>query len=277
MNTKTKKSPTSKDDARLPGARKVSKVNKHRSFVFYGRSGTGKTTLAATFPGPILLLDVRDEGTDSVADVADLDVKEIEDFDDFEEAYWWLTKHPDVYKTVIVDTVSQLQQLLVKEIGEKVAKKGKKAGDWGSMTQRDWGNVAAKMKEWIINYRDLTKEGMDVVFIAQDRVFNAGEDDDDTDNQISPEVGPALSPAIAKVLNAAVSMIGNTFIRSRIVKKDDKKKPGKKISKEVTEYCLRMGPNSSYVTKVRKPRDIEAPSFIVDPTYEDILEVIKGK
>lgn len=275
MKSTLKKNQTSKRDAGMPGARSVNRVNQHRSFAFYGRSGTGKTTLASTFPGPIILLDIRDEGTDSIADVKDLEVKEIESFDDLEEAYWWLHKdEADKYSTVVIDTVSQLQQLTVKEmIGDK-GRGGKKAGDWGSMTKQDWGAVSAKMKEWIVNFRDLTKLGYQVVFIAQDRVFNLGDDEDVSDDQIAPEVGPALSPAIAKVLNAAVSVIGNTFIRSRIIKKEVKSKK-KRIEK--LDYCLRIGPNSVYVTKVRKPRDIEAPSFIMDPTYEDILDIIKGK
>ena len=37
--------------------------------LLYGRSGTGKTTIAASFPTPLLLLDIREKGTDSVANV----------------------------------------------------------------------------------------------------------------------------------------------------------------------------------------------------------------
>jgi len=260
-------------DKGMPGARDVARVGEFRSFAFYGKSGTGKTTLAASFPGPAILLDIRDEGTDSVADVKGLQVREIETFEDFEDAYWWLEKDEgERYKTVIIDTVSQLQQLVVKEVGEKKNKKD--AGDWGTLTQRDWGDIAARMKEWIINYRDLTKFGYQVVFIAQDRVFNLGDDEDAGDDQIAPEVGPALSPAIAKVLNAAVSVIGNTFIRSRVVAKEVK---GKKKKENKIDYCLRIGPNPVYITKVRKPKSIEAPAFIINPTFGDILEVIKGE
>lgn len=270
-----KKSISKGDSGDMPGARSIDKLNKHRSFAFYGKSGTGKTTLASTFPGPIILLDIRDEGTDSVSDVPGIRAREIEDFDDFEDAYLWLKKDKaNRYKTVVVDTVSQLQQLAVAEIVGEKGRGGKKAGDWGSMTKQDWGSVSGKMKEWLVNYRDLTKSGYQVVFIAQDRVFNMGDEEETPDNQIAPEVGPALSPAIAKVLNASVSVIGNTFIRSKIVVKEVK---GKKKKTEKIEYGLRLGPSSVYITKVRKPRDIEAPAYIVDPTYEDILEVIKGK
>ncbi len=259
---------------RAPGARAV-EVAEYRSFVFYGRSGTGKTTLACSFPSPILLLDIKDEGTDSVSDVKDVDVREIEDTDDIEEMYYWLKKHPNAYKTVIIDTVSMWQNMVITELVGDKGRKGKAAGDWGSMTQKNWGKVAGVMKEWLVNYRDLAKElEINVVFIAQDRVFNMSDDENDRDDQIAPEVGPALSPAVAKVLNAAVSVIGNTFIRTR---KKIKEVKGKKIKEEVQEYCLRIGPNPSYVTKVRKPKSVAAPAFIADPTYEDVLELIKGE
>lgn len=265
---------TSKPD-RMPGASRV-EVNDFRSWVFYGRSGTGKTTLACSFPSPIILLDIKDEGTDSVADVKGLDVREIEDQDEMEEAYYWLKKHPRAYKTIVIDTVSMWQQMVISELVGDTGRKGKKAGDWGSMTQKDWGKVAGVMKEWLVNYRDLAKElEVNVVFIAQDRVFNmSDEEDEGRDDQIAPEVGPALSPAVAKILNAAVSVIGNTFIRTKRIKKEEK---GKIKKEEKQEYCLRIGPNPSYVTKVRKPKSVAAPSFIADPSYEDIMELIKGE
>lgn len=265
---------TSKD--RMPG-RAVDSLRKHRSYVFYGRSGTGKTTLASTFPTPILLLDIKDEGTDSISDLMDkgkVEAREIATFDEFEDMYWWLKDHPKEFATVVIDTASQLQQLIMLELGEGKKKKDRQIGDWGSMTKRDWGDVAALLKEWFINYRDLTKDGMEVVFIAQDRIFNFDEDNDSAAGEIDPEVGPQLMPSVAKVLNASVSMIGNTFIR---IKPKMKEVRGKKKRIDETRYCLRIGPSAAYVTKVRKPRGVEAPAFIEDPTYEAILDIIKGE
>ncbi|MGE0366910.1 MAG: AAA family ATPase [Phycisphaerales bacterium] len=253
-----------------PRVKPVSQVKRGRSFVIYGRSGTGKTTLGCSFPGDILLLDIRDEGTDSVADVDGLMVSEIESFEDAWDMYFWLLDHPKRYKTIILDTVSQLQSMAVQEYSEKNKKKGKRnAGDWGTLSQRDWGDIAGQMKELLIAYRDLSKKGMNVVFIAQDRAFNF--DDDEGDSELVPEIGPALSPAVAKTLNAAVNVIGNTFIRTKTITKEVK---GKKKKIERIEYCLRIGPNPLYVTKVRKPKSVEVSSFISNPTYDDLLEVI---
>lgn len=251
-------------------------IKKSKSFVLYGRSGTGKTTLAASFPKPILYLDVRDEGTDSISDVEELFVREVASFEDFEDTYWWLKENDGgKYKTVIIDTVSQLQQIVVEEKSASKKKRGgKPAGEWGSMTRGDWGDVAALMKEWLINYRDLSSLGINVVFIAQDRTFNLSDEEDDADGGIAPEVGPGLSPSIAKALNAAVSMIGNTFIRQRTITKEVN---GKKRKIERIEYCLRVGPNPSYITKVRKPKSTKAPDVIADPTYQDILDIIEGE
>lgn len=267
-----------RSDDELPTTDISDDDNRGTSFVLYGRSNTGKTTLAGTFPKKLLYIDVKDRGARSIRDVKGIRKRTIADLAEYEDTYWWLKEHPDVYETVVTDTVSQLQSMVVQEIFSAGRKKGsRKAGDWGSMTKRDWGDVSAIMKEQIINYRDLVDLGMNVVFIAQDRAFNFGDDDDADDEQtLAPEIGPALSPSIAKTLNAAVDVIGNTFIRSRWVTL--KPKEGQKKGREVEriEYCLRVGPNSTYVTKVRKPKSIKVPDIIVDPDYEDIMNAIEG-
>lgn len=252
----------------------------YRAFVLYGRSGTGKTTIASTFPKPILHADVKDAGDDSISDI-DLDVLDIKNWDDFEVMYWWLKKNPKKYKTLVVDTMSQLQQLAIKKVVSEKRKsesKAERAGDWGTMTKRDWGEVAALMKAWIINLRDLP---MNVVFIAQDRVFNIDNDGEDESGALDPEVGPGLSPSIAKHLNAAVHFIANTFVRQRTVKVKLKGpiERGKPKHKEVTriEFCVRIGPNPTYITKVRKPKAFVPPSVIVDPTYEKLINLMHGK
>jgi phage nucleotide-binding protein len=247
----------------------------HRSFVFYGRAGTGKTTAFATFPGKKLLADIKDSGDDSIVGIDDLDVMDLKSWEDFEIMYWWLKRNPKKYDCLGMDTMSQLQQLAIRKVLEDKGKDPDRAGEWGVMTKQDWGTVASMMKSWIINLRDLP---MNVVFIAQDRTFNVGEEDEA--NGLDPEVGPGLSPSIAKHLNAAVHVVANTFIRRRVVtvkvKKPEKGKPPKKEVEKI-EYCMRIGPNPTYITKMRKPKAIKLPGVLVDPTYEKLMAIINGE
>lgn len=269
---KTQKPTAAASETRSPEFREISQLSEHRSFVLYGRSGTGKTTLASTFPQPALIVDIKDVGTDSISDVAEMKALDAKSWDDIELVYWYLKANPGKFKTVILDTVSQLQQLAIEKVlkRKKKALKGtKNAGDWGTMAMRDWGEVASLMKTWIINFRDLP---MTVVFIAQERAFNVGEEDSEV--MLDPEVGPALTPSVAKHLNAAVHVIGNTFIRTKTVTVE---KPGKKAREEERiQYCLRIGPNPMYITKVRKPKSVKPPSVIINPKYQDIVDIIKG-
>jgi len=242
------------------------------SMVVYGRSGSGKTTFAATMPKPLLYIDVKDKGTDSIADVKGIKVMQIESFSDFEDTYWYLKNNPKAFKSVVIDTATQLQTMVVREVSSSAKKR---AGDWGSMTKQQWGDVAALMKEWLSNYRDLTNLGMDVLFIAQDRTFNLSDEEEANDQMLAPEVGPALSPSVVKTLNADVSVIGNMFIRERKIEKEDKK-TGRKVKERRMEYCLGIGPSSIYVRKVRKPRAQVLPDVLVDPEFQDIVDIIRG-
>lgn len=252
---------------------KASELVIPRSWCFYGRSGSGKTTLAGTFPGKVLFLDVRDRGTDSVSDVEDAYVLPIESWQDFEDAFYFAQDNSKEYRTVVIDTVSQLQQMVVEElVGDKVkrSKGNKMPGDWGTMSKQLWGEVAGKLKQWILNFRDLPVE---VVFIAQDRSFDPEEDEDEAD-ALLPEIGPALSPAVKSHLCASVSIVGYTFVAAKTVKKKVFKKT---VEKEVIQYGLRLGASPVYITKVRKPKDVSVPDVILDPSYEQIMAIMKGK
>ena len=257
------------------GGRPISEVSRHKSFAFYGKSGSGKTTLACTFPKPVLLIDVNDEGTDSVSDLPDVDLEvwDITEFDEIEDVYWWLKANAKKFKTVIIDTVTMLQTKLVEEVAgaEKLQKKNKVAGDWGTMTKQDWGRVAAKMKIWITRFRNLP---MNVIFIAQERTFNITDDEDDI-GLLDPEVGPALSPSVKSHLNAAVTMIANTYVRR--TEKREKDAKGRLKTTKKYEYCLGVGPSDIFTRKVRKPRKVKLPDAVVDPDYEDLIAIIEGE
>lgn len=244
----------------------VKALNPELKVVLYGKAGTGKTTLAATFPKPGLLIDIAEMGTDSVNDVKGLDVLRPTSWEDIEQVYWMLKKGSK-YKTVIIDTVSQLQDLAIREVTKK---ESSVIGGWGEISRQQWGRVATMVKTKVLDLRDLP---INLVFIAHDRQFGNTEEGEE-DGAIAPSVGPRVMPSIASTLNAAVGIIGNTFIRetSREIKIGKKKIEKRKIS-----YCLRVGPHASYVTKLRKPRGIEAPAFVEDPSYDKIREVMKGE
>lgn len=268
-----------KDDA-APGSKPVADKTYFTSTALYGRAGSGKTTLSATWPKPILYLNIRDNGTDSIADVEDVDVVDIENSEDMLNILLWCVKKANrgklKYRTIVLDTMTQFQQILVEEkieSAKKKLKKGQLPGDFGTLTQQEWGAIAGDMKKLVMDVRNLPMES---VFLCQERIFNAGDEEDDGLGQIDPEVGPRLSPSVKNDLNASVSIIGNTFIRIKVTTTKDKKtlKKTKTVEKQ---YCLRVGPNSVYTTKIRKPKGIEAPDYIVDPTFRKIKKIMKGQ
>ena len=258
----------------------VDQVIKHRSWAFYGSTGTGKTTILGTFPKPILLLDINDRGVDSIAEYGDdIQVKQPGRWEEFEEVYWYLKKNAGEYETLGIDTITELQELAIIRILEDKTgvrlddEEASRAGDWGNLSRGDWGDVGALLKRWITDIRNLPLE---VVFNAQIRTFG-GDDESDDWETLAPDVGVRLSPATREHLNAMVNFIGNTFIRRRekIVKKKQRGGKTKRVRVPVTEYCLRVGPSPVYDTKFRKDKAIILPDLIVDPTYDDMLALVE--
>lgn len=269
---------------RAPGAKPVDTIHYHGSTALYGRSGTGKTTLSGTWPKPILYLNIRDNGTDSIRDLGDdVDVKHIESSEDLEEVVLWCLAEAKEkkldYKSIVLDTMTQLQQIRIEEVLAEKQRKGKKLpkdkrpGDWGTMSQQEFGSVAGYMKGVVQDIRGLPLHS---VFIAQERIFNANDEEEGGD-RLSPSVGARLMPSVRDDLNASVSIIGNTYIRVKEIKTEKKKKGKGEVVKIKKQFCLRLGPNEVYDTKIRKPKGIEAPDHLVDPTFAKIMAIIEGK
>jgi phage nucleotide-binding protein len=244
--------------------RAVADIRPFRSWAIYGRSGSGKTTFASTFPGPTLLLDIEDHGTDSISDCAHVEVAEIAEWEDMEDVYDMLRARTNKYHTVVFDTVTQLQLLCANYLLAKKRKPAIETLRWGALTMQDYGNMASAMKELITRFRNLPLE---VVFLAQERTSH---DEQTNEELLVPEVGPALTPSIASHLNACVSIIAATYVKRRRRKKG-------KTEEIIPVHSMRIGPNPIYTTKVRKPKTITLPDAIDDPTYTDVIEIIEGR
>lgn len=227
--------------------------------VTYGRSGTGKTTFSATWPKPILHVDIREKGTKSIKKVPGVKTILITEWDDFEKIYWMLESGKHDYKTVTLDNVTGLQELAIREALKREGREGE------TPYKNTYGTAASLMKTWLINYRDLP---MHVHFIAQDRVI--GADEEEGGDQLTPEVGPRMMPSVVTILNAAVDVIGQTYLSEAT------KKVNGEI-KRVVEYRLRLGPHAYYTTKIRVPRGVKVPEYLIDPTFEKVVEVMEGQ
>jgi hypothetical protein len=116
---------------------------------------------------------------------------------------------------------------------------------------------------------------MNVVIVAQEREFNT----EDNNDLLMPFVASALTPSVVGWLNPACDYIGQTFIRQKeVIKKV--KIAGKVKERRMTdgvEYGLRTAPDPTFTTKFRLPKGTPVPDVIIDPDYDKIYALIRGK
>lgn len=249
----------------LTRAKLVTEIEMVITALFYGRSGTGKTTISGSFPKPLLVVDIGERGTDSLSNSEGIKSIQVTEWSEIEEIYWALKRGDSGYNTVVLDALHTMQSLALMEA--KLSS-GKKETD--QVSQRDFGQASGLLVQWLYHFRDLRDIGINVVFLCHDKVQE--HDTDDDADMILPEVGPRLMPSLAGAVCGMVNVVGNTYIREVVTKS---KVAGSKAHREV-QYCLRVGPHAYYSTKIRRPKDLPIPEFIVDPSYDKLVSVIKG-
>jgi len=247
------------------GIKSIGELAENIVALFYGKSGRGKTKTAATFPGPILFIDINNEkGLKTVRNVKNVEVAKVKSWEDFLDLYWHL-RDGQKYKTIVLDQITGLQDLCMKAVREHF----RMDEDEPFQGFKKWGKLSGDMKTWLQSYRELS-DLYHVVFLAHERAFDSSEGEE---GDLDPSVGARVLPSIGDFVAGACDIIGQSYIRKI---KEKSKKTGKPLIH--TEYCMRIGPHPVYTTKIRRPPEFgQLPEFIVDPSYQKLVAIEAGE
>lgn len=246
----------------LQKAKKLSEFESTELYVLYGQQGSGKTTVSATAPEPILFINIRDSGLESAKD-SDTDVNtfitytEPDDVGKYDKLIDELMDD-DHYASVVVDTFSQLQEL---EVDFRRKKSGR-----GTMTQQMWGDVSNAMKDRVVALKKLSEKKV-VVVNCQER---KDEGQQGEDYELLPEVFPALIPSVSTNLCANARGVFHTIIIEK-----DKEDANGNVKKKFY-YCVQPNGTGVYKGKIQKSKHVTLPDLIPNFTFEKFNKLLLG-
>jgi hypothetical protein len=256
--TKKKRSEGEISDRVRQKIKPASEQPRNQHFAFYGEPGSGKTRLAASAPN-CLIIDVDEQGTDSVRRDFDPKVFRAEVWQDVLDVYWYLQEGDHDFESFALDTLTGLNQMCLKFVlGDEVSRDASRDPDMPS--RQIYGKVGKLMRDQITNFRNL---GLNSIYLAQVRTKESG-DDEDLDSTTT--YGPDVSPSIAKHLDAAVGTIGYLVKREIFIKS----KKTNRRRKEVRRRLL-IGDSSTYISKDRNNAFGE---YIDAPNLTEMLGLI---
>ena len=233
-------------------------------YIIYGKSGTGKTVVASTFPktkeAPMLYLDILEGGIGSVdnKDKELIDWVPIETFEELDEILEDVVRGysivdgkqiPVKYSTIVLDSLTQLEYLIKKHL--------KTASNKASMTLQLWGQMKDSQEDVynLLKYLHM-KTGAKVIGIAHEKELK------DDNNPDFNTVIPSLMTSSSVSLCAKASFVWYTKIeREDVVDKAT----GNVV--EQTNFVTYISAHPYLVTKCRKPKDFKVPEKVVDMSY----------
>lgn len=233
----------------------ISEVQQNRLWVLYGRSNTGKDTIAATFPKPLFYVPIGDDGRNSIKVVKGIRtlLEPVTSIKQLKEIAQWAAKDRK-YKTIVVSTFS----MIVSEWKDEKSVKTRKR-----MTQQMWGDLGTDAEEIIRLFARAAKTH-EVVLICHEIL-------DEQINDMEDEIAPNIRPNMNKATRVYLEGVANMGIHCAKLKKEVEGDDGTEF---VVRYGCHIGPNPYYWTKVQTDKAARIPKVMVNPTYAKFMKVL---
>jgi hypothetical protein len=237
---------------RIDKAVDISQLGQRSLWVIYGKSGSGKTKVLASFPKPLLYLRVGDDGSNTIREEEGIKAISVNDPSELRELLLE-ARLDNKYKTIAVDTFS----LIVNEwIDINIIKKKKR------MTQQAWGDLKTDTEEFI-KLAHILAEFKIVVLTCHE----AGDALEGFEDEITPDIRPSISKGARTYLEG----MANYGIHTTLVEKTQEN-----ASTSIV-YAAHIGANPYYWTKTQKPSSIKLPKLLANPTYTKIMKKLRGE
>lgn len=167
----------------------------------FGPPGAGKTTFAARAPKP-LLLDVEGGARSlmNFPELRDTSVLPVSSYRDVEDTIWEFRESDELreeYKTLILDTGTELQAMLLSDILKEKNRKDSSRNAYAAQ-MLDYKENSEMLRRMVVALRDLQ---MNIIIIA-----HSSESKDDSDGRIYTR--PGFTPKLAETIKGLMDVQG---------------------------------------------------------------------
>ena len=177
---------------------------KPRNVLIYGEHGTGKTTLASTFPAP-LIIDVEG-GSD------DLDVSRTERIRHLEEFYTVgheIVNTKPEFKTLVIDSIDWLEKLLWKQITVRAGKESIEDFGFG----KGYVLAAEEFEKMIQIFRSWNSAGYAVVIIGHAKAVRHNPPDGESFDRWEPDLHTRVQGPLCEFCDEVLFLKKKTFTK----------------------------------------------------------------
>lgn len=235
-------------------------------FLIYGPPGSGKTTLASSFPKtkekPMLYIDIM-EGGAGVISVKDRELVQVVSVNNYKELDDIFTdimngytvddtgkKIPAVFSTIVIDSLTQMEFLMKEYI--------KKAANKDVMNLNLWGQ-AKDNNEYTFNMLRMlyNKTGSCIVSICHEK-------------EMANEENPSFNKLIPSLMTAsALSVCAKaSYVFYCKIEEETLVDPKTNIGKTELKYMTYIDNHPYLLSKCRKPMDFKCPTKVQNLTYD---------
>lgn len=233
--------------------------------LIYGEFGRRKTTLAGSFPRP-LIIDTNG-GLISIA-LQGRRPERVEPVghEDLEALYFWIKERVDDYDTIVIDTVDNLTLQLMGEIADDAVREKERAGKHVSLRMRfvpEQGDYYANQQQMFRFLVALRRLGKHIVLVSSQRVKQG-------------RTAPNVSDGMEKVLCDFVSVVGEMVLW------EDPSEEDVELLPELAAYVNSSEPVGVLITtetntRATKSRYRSLKPAVVDPTAEKLFTLIQSE